>query len=53
MCLEEKLAMNPIIRTFDKLSKTQKEWFWFVFLWCASLISVLLLAKIIRLMMGL
>ena len=35
-----------------RLTKKQAQWAWFVGLWCAGLTAVLLLAKLIRWMMG-
>jgi len=35
-----------------KLTKKQRQWTWFVFLWITSLVVVLLLAHMIRWMMG-
>jgi hypothetical protein len=36
-----------------QLTKKQRQWLWFVGLWCGSLSAVLLLAYVLRLMMGL
>ncbi len=33
-------------------TKKQRQWLWFVGLWCGSLSAVFLLAYVIRLMMG-
>ena len=35
-----------------KLTKKQSQWTWFAFLWVSSLAAVLLLAYMIRWMMG-
>lgn len=34
------------------LSIKQKQWLWFVSLWCAGFLSVFTLAKVIKLFMG-
>lgn len=33
-------------------TEKQKQWLWFIGLWCGSLSAVFLLAYVIRLMMG-
>lgn len=35
-----------------QLSEKQKQWLWFIGLWCGGLASVFILAKIIKLAMG-
>lgn len=35
-----------------KLSIKQKQWLWFIGLWCASLLAMLVLAKSIKFFMG-
>jgi hypothetical protein len=35
------------------LTKIQKQWLWFAGLWCSGLASMLVLAALIRWMMGL
>ena len=45
--------INLIIkRVEEKLSKKQKEWLWFVALWCLGASSVAILAYVIRTIMG-
>jgi hypothetical protein len=52
MCLEEKSVNNLITKLMnERLSVRQRQWLWFVALWCSGLASVLILAEIIRLIM--
>jgi hypothetical protein len=44
--------MKRCTKWFDGLSRNQKQWCWFVFLWCAGFLCVFTLAKIIRISMG-
>ncbi len=34
------------------LTKKQQQWLWFVALWCCGLAAVMLLAYLVRLLMG-
>jgi hypothetical protein len=34
------------------LTKKQQQWLWFVVLWCGGLAAVMLLAYLVRLLMG-
>ena len=40
-------------KIFARLTAKQRQWLWFVLLWCGGLFSVLLVAKFIRWAMGL
>ena len=38
-------------RCIDKLSARQKQWLWFVLLWCGGLLGVFALSGLIKLLM--
>ena len=44
--------MEIIDKLLNRLSKKQRQWAWFIILWCGGLGSVMLLGLIIRTMMG-
>ena len=44
--------MKPCIKLFEKLSEKQRQWTWFVGLWCGGLLSVTALGYLIRYVMG-
>lgn len=44
--------MKLCINWFENLTETQRQWAWFVILWCGGLGSVMLLGLIIRTIMG-
>ena len=43
-----KSLQKAIISTFTNLKPAHKQWLWFIWLWLGGLVSVLLLAKIIK-----
>lgn len=50
MYSEEKQVINHITKRIDeRLSKKQREWAWFIILWCVGLAVVLILASMIKL----
>ena len=42
-----------IERTIARLPEKQRQWFWFVLLWCLGLGTVTLIGSVIRMAMGL
>ena len=43
-----KSLQKAIISTFTNLKPSHRQWLWFIGLWLGGLVSVLLLAKIIK-----
>ena len=44
--------MKRCINWWQRRSKSQQQWLWFIGLWCAGFLTVAVIAKIIKLIMG-